>query len=226
MRRSLSLLGMCLVGTCISRAPAQDVIPAHGLSRNQASCDEPQRIVIKLPPPRVEYQDKCSDKGSQGSDSSRRCSLFGHRHRAEETRSSAVLPNVMFAPVNLPAMVVQPSVPAAASFTHQITHDFSALQNAHELEMRAAALAAHSAAKRAMADAENELLQGSLDRVHKKMSAMASAAAASAGAEGKVSLDTALRNLDSRLTQLEVLVMQHQQMLTQKDGKKVQPESK
>jgi len=222
MRRTLAILGFCSVGICLSGAPAtaqDEVIQAHCLPRHQTSGDEAQRIVVKLPPPRVEYQDKCSS----GSDSSRRCCLFSHRHRAEEHPAAAALPSVLFAPVNLPAMVVQPAAPAAATFTHQITHDFSALQHAHELEMRAAALAAHSAAKRAMVEAENELLQHSLSRVHQKMSALA-ASAAPAAAGDKVSLETALRNLDTRLTRLEELVLQHQQLLNQKG--KAQTESK
>ena len=215
MRRSALLWGLCLAGISAGLAPlvAQDIEPAvHRVFQGQPACDEPQRIVVKLPPPHVEVRDRCS---SSAGDAQKKCCLF-QRHRAEAPRGFAPIAEVLWTPVNLPAMIVQPAVQSPLAVTQQITHDFSALHQAHELEMRAAALAAHTAARNAMANVENELLQHSMDRIQKKMSALAPAAApgpAEKTEAKQVTLDTALKNLDTRLSRLEELVLLHQQKL-------------
>jgi hypothetical protein len=223
MRRSVLLWGLCLAAIRAGQAPlaAQDIQPAvHRVFQGQAACDEPQRIVVKLPPPQVEVRDRCS---SSGGDAHKKCCLF-QRRCAEAPRGVAPIAEVLWAPVSLPAMIVQPAVQSSLTTTQQFTYDFSALQHAHELEMRTAALAAQTAARNAMVNAENEALQHIVDRAQKKLAALAPAAASGLAGDKsdgrQVSLETALKNLDTRLNRLEELVLLHQQALNDLKTKK------
>ena len=145
MRRFTIIFGLMLSGTTalLAPVPAQDVIPAaHSFSRHQPACDEPQRIVVKLPPPQVEVCDRCS---ASDTSPARRWCLFGHRHKekTESHRHAAPVADVFWAPASLPAMIVQGAAPqAAATHTQTITHDFSALRLAQDMEMQAAAMGA------------------------------------------------------------------------------------
>ncbi|MCI0380177.1 MAG: hypothetical protein L0215_21545 [Gemmataceae bacterium] len=212
MRRA-GLLGLVLVLCGAGQLTAQEITPTlHHVFSGPAHCDEPQRIVIKLPPPKVEYRDKdCSDTH----DGRRRFCLFGHCNK-ERLHHRAPLGEALYAPVNLPSMVLQaPS--QTSSFTQQITHDFGALRQAQELDLRAAGLAAQLAARDAMRSAEDEWIQDMLDRSEGKLKALGGALKASqAGAlkaADATSLNEALKQINDRLNRLEELVLQHHQAI-------------
>ncbi|MCI0681005.1 MAG: hypothetical protein L0Y71_02780 [Gemmataceae bacterium] len=214
MRRMLLTWGICLTGSWAAVSPlaAQDIIQAHGLLRRHGSTEEPQRIVVTMPAPRVEVRDRCKD----ADDEPRKCCLFGHKRR-HEARTAAPLAAVMFAPASLPAVVVQPSV-QQPTMTQQITHDFSSLRSAHEMEVHAAGLAAQMAARNAMINAENDAMQRIMERTRGKMETLSKACASSTQAgdstdAGKATLDETLRKLDERLNRLEELVLLHQQVI-------------
>ncbi len=210
MRRAV-MLGLVLVSCGTGQVTAQEVTPTlHRVVSGSASCDEPQRIVIKQPPPKVEYRDKaCPDTH----DGRRRFCLFGHCQKPDHSRA---LGEALYAPATLPSMVLQaPS--QSLSFTQQITHDFGALRQAQELDLRAAGLAAQLAARDAMRSAEDEWIQGMLDRSEGKLRALGGALKASQAGALKAAdvtnLNDTLKQLNDRLTRLEELVLQHHQAI-------------
>ncbi|MCI0643215.1 MAG: hypothetical protein L0Y70_29450 [Gemmataceae bacterium] len=217
MRRTSLIWGLVLSGSCAAANPgaAQEIIQAgHGIFSGRGHQDEPQRFVVTLPPPRVEVHDKCSSN-----DQPRRC-LFGHRdkqHGEGHHRQAAPLNDVLYAPATLPAMVLQAPAPVAAplTFTQQITHDFSALRQMQELEIRAAGLEAQRNAQRAMLAAEDDALAGIAERHMTRMKgALKTSAPGALTSEGVDKLNDALQKLNDRISQLEVLVLQHQQILS------------
>lgn len=216
MRRTAMAWGLLIAGFCAgtSALPAQDIVQAHGLLRNQASCEEPQRIVVTLPPPRVEVADRCSRPADEPR---KKCCLFTRHHKSEGTYRGGAVADVLWAPAALPTMLVSGAVQQPA-LTQQITHDFSGLRTALEMDVQAAGLAAHLAARNAMVNAENEAMQQIMERARGKMAALSSAMpqpslAADKADASRVPLDTALRNLNTRLDRLEELVLLHQQAI-------------
>ncbi|GEM_PF-7057980 len=224
MCRIAIIWGLLLVGIgCLPALCAQDIVPAsHGL-RGEPVCPEPQRIVVKLPPPRVELKDNCRE-----CEPAKKCCLFLHRHKSDSSRSDsprnfAPAGEMLWAPASLPTMVMQaPQAAPVMTHTQQITHDFSSLRHAQELEIHAAGMAAHLAARNAMINAENDALQRIMERTQKRIESVCTTVAPSPPqpnvttdkTDGKqVNLDIALKNLNTRLDRLEELVLLHQQAI-------------
>lgn len=224
MRHPGMFCGILLAGIGSLRAVcAQDIELTSHFARHEPNCPEPQRIVVKLPPPRVEVK----DDGNQGDSSRKRCLLL-HRHKSDTGRSDsprnlAPVSDMLWTPASLPTTVVT-AAPAAPVMTHtqQITHDFSSLRHAQEMEIRAAGMAAQLAARNAMISAENDALHRILERAQKRIESVCTSVAptppqpgvTTEKADGKqVSLDVALKNLNARLDRLEDLVLLHQKAI-------------
>src|SRR5215510_13332863 len=221
MRRIRMICGLFLAGIgCLPVLCAQDVELTSHAFRQEANCPEPQRIVVKLPPPRVEVKDDCCQD-----DSSRRRCLLLQRHRSDgprsEARYGAPVEGVFWAPASLPTVVTAAPAAAVVSHTQQITHDFSSLRHAQEIEIHAAGVAAHLAARNAMINAENDALHRILERTQKRIESVCTTVDAGTppgvvtdkGDGKQVSLDVALKNLNARLDRLEDLVLLHQKAI-------------
>jgi hypothetical protein len=216
MRRAAFAWGLLALGSLVNAAAAQEILPA--VHRGHGGEAEPQRIVVKLPPPQVEVRDKCDD-GCDRCERPRLC-LFGHRrhehHHKEHGR--AAVGEVLYAPASIPTMMVPAAAPAPVTFSQQITHDFSALRNAQEMELRAAGVAAALAARDAMRGAEDEAMDRILETSQTRLRAAGGALRASSPARGigKADVDNinaALKKLDDRLASLEELVERHHEMI-------------
>lgn len=212
-------LGVSVFWTAAAPLAAQEIIQTgHGIFGRGHHQDEPQRIVVKLPPPRVEVHDKCDSCPEP-----RRC-LFGHRDKHdkhERHHQRAPLSEVLYAPATIPTMMMPApaAAPAPLRFTQEICHDFSALREAQEMEIRAAGLAAQLAARNAMLGAEDDAMQRILERSQGKLQSLSGALRTSAPdalrGQSADNLNEALAKINERLSRLEELVLQHHQILEQ-----------
>jgi hypothetical protein len=215
----VQLAVLALAAFAFGQAALGQEISAVHVHADAPRCEPPQRIVVQMPPPHVEVRAApCSDE------SSRRCSIFGHKHREKRTHTGA-LGELLYAPVSLP-LTVLPAPVTNPVFTQQFSHDFSTLQAAHEMELRAAALAARLAARNAMLAAEDDAMLSVMERSQKKMAALAGRVGTPrplGEKEDGIPLARALQQLADRITRLEELVLQHQDAIRDLRGKSPAP---
>src|SRR5262245_61027828 len=98
MRRASSwLLAFSCLCTGEAYLGAQEVPAVHRVI--QEPCEQPQRIIVKLPPPKVEVRDKTCNQDSD-TDSTRRCCLLGHCRKPGGLGGHAPLGQILYAPAS------------------------------------------------------------------------------------------------------------------------------
>ncbi len=183
----------------------------------QAFMDQPHRIVVEMPAPKVEIRQTGGCTTSCDDRPGHKCSLFSrksHHNGRQNLETGALTSGALLMPLNLMApesTVIRQQVisqPATQSFNF----DLSGVRHAHEMEEKLATLAAYLNAKRAVDQVESAQIASILERMRTQFGQGGTTPTTGGGGrtgEGNMSLNEALEKINKRLDTLEQLVTAH-----------------